>query len=103
MEQEIVKIKIINTKDNLSTIAKLTDLETLPDNLKEIVHRVFPESLLIFIGDKNSQLSIETLFRIVKAAHNVVGNSLEWRITDKKPHSMDLEGLSAYLILKEKR
>jgi hypothetical protein len=101
MKQEIVKIKIIDTAEKQAVIMELTDLENLSDNLKEIIHKAFPESLLIFVGDKNSQLSFETLFRIAKAVHDIVGDSLEWRITDKKPQSMDLEGLSAYLILKQ--
>jgi len=103
MKQEIVKIKVIDTVGKQAVIIELTDLENLSDNLKKLIHKVFPQSLLIFVGNKNSQLSFETLFRIAQVVHNIVGDSLEWRITDKKPQSMDLEGLSAYLILKEKR
>ena len=101
MKQEIVKIKVIDAEENRAVIVELPDMENLSGKLKEIIHRVFPQSLLIFVGDKNSRLSFETLFKIAKAAHNIVGDSLEWCITDKKPQSMDLEGLSAYLILKE--
>ena len=101
MKQETVKIKIIDTAEKQAVIVELTELENLSDNLKEIVNKAFPESLLVFVGDKNSQLSFETLFKIAQAVHNIVGDSLEWRITDKKPQSMDLEGLSAYLILKQ--
>ena len=101
MKQEVVKIKVIDTAEKQAVIVELSDLETLSDNLKEVINKAFPESLLIFVGDKNSQLSFETLFKIVRAVHKIVGNSLEWRITDKKPQSMNLEGLSAYLILRQ--
>jgi hypothetical protein len=100
MKQEIVKIKVINPEEEQAIIIELTDLENLSNKLKEIINKAFSESLLIFVGDKNSWLSVETLFRIAQTVHNIVGDSLEWRITDKKPQSMDLEGLSAYLILK---
>jgi hypothetical protein len=81
----------------------LADLQSLSDNLKKIIKKEFPESLLLFVGDRNSKLSTETLFKIAQTAHNIIGESLEWRITDKTPKSMALEGLSAYLILKAKK
>ena len=48
MKQEIVKIKVINAEEEQAIIVELTDLENLSDNLKEIIHRVFPKNLTTF-------------------------------------------------------
>jgi hypothetical protein len=103
METEIVKIKVIDAEAKEVVIVELSDLESLADNIKKTVRENFSESLLIFVGDANSRMSFDTLFRIAKTVRNIVGEELEWKITDKKPQSMELEGLSAYLILREKR
>jgi hypothetical protein len=102
MGQEIIKIKIIDTIDNKTTIVELTDLQSLPENIKKIIQTVFPESLLIFVGKINSKLSVETLYKIAQTVHKIVGESLEWKIADKIPESMEAEGLSAYLLLRTK-
>jgi len=97
MEQNVVKIKIVDTISNNSTIVGLEDLQSVPEEIKNIIHTVFPNSQLIFIGDIHSKLSLEMLYKIAKMVHELVGQSLEWRITDKIPESLYL---SAYLLLK---
>lgn len=99
MEQDIVKIKIIDSINNRSTIVELVDLQSVPEDIKKIIQTVFTKSQLIFIGDTNSKLSIEMLYKIAKTVYVIVGKSLEYRITDKMPESMDL---SAYLVLRNK-
>lgn len=97
MEQDIIRIKIIDTINNKSTIVELRDLQSVPENIKKIIQTVFTKSQLIFIGDTNSKLRIEKLNKIAKTVSDIVGQSLEWRITDKMPKYMDL---SAYLLLR---
>ncbi len=99
MEQDIIKIKIIDTINNRSTIVELGDLMSVPEDIKKIIQTVFTKSQLIFIGDTNSKLSIEILYKIAKTVHGIVGQSLEWRIMDIMPKPMDL---SAYLLLRNK-
>ena len=99
MEQDVIKIKIIDTINNKSTIVELGDLQSVPENIKKIIQTVFTKSQLIFIGDTNSKLSIEMLYKIAKTVYGIVGQSLEWRITDIMPKPMDL---SAYLVLRNK-
>jgi hypothetical protein len=72
MAQEIIKIKIIDTVDNKTTIVELTDLQSLPENIKKIIQTVFPASLLIFVGKINSKLSVETLYKIAQTVHKIV-------------------------------
>lgn len=97
MEQNVVKIKIVDTISNNSTIVGLEDLQAVPEEIKNIIQTVFPNSQLIFIGDIYSKLSLEMLYKTAKTVYGLVGQSLEWRITDKIPESLDL---SAYLLLK---
>jgi len=99
MEQDVIKIKIIDTINNKSTIVELGDLQSVPEDIKNIIQTVFTKSQLIFIGDTNSRLSIEVFYKIAKTVHGIVGQSLEWRITDIMPKPMDL---SAYLVLRYK-
>lgn len=99
MEQDVIKIKIIDTINNKSTIVELGDLQSVPEDIKNIIQTVFTKSQLIFIGDTNSRLSIEVFYKIAKTVHGIVGQSLEWRITDIMPKPM---GLSAYLLLRNK-
>ena len=99
MVQDIIKIKIIDLINNKSTIVELRDLQSVPEDIKKIIQIVFTKSQLIFIGNTNSKLSIEMFYNIAKTVHGIVGQSLEWRITDIMPKSMDL---SAYLVLRNK-
>ena len=99
MEQDVIKIKIIDVINNKSTIVELRDLQSVPEDIKNIIQTVFTKSQLIFIGDTNSRLSIEVFYKIAKTVHGIVGQSLEWRITDIMPKPMDL---SAYLVLRNK-
>lgn len=97
MEQDVIKIKIIDTIRNKSTIVELSDLQTVPEDIKIIIRTIFTKSQLIFIGDSNSMFIVQNHFKIAKAVQAIVGQSLEWRITDKIPNSMDL---GAYLVLR---
>ena len=99
MEQNAIKVKIIDVINNKSTIVELRDLQSVPEDIKKIIQIVFTKSQLIFIGNTNSKLSIEMFYNIAKTVHGIVGQSLEWRITDIMPKPMDL---SAYLLLRYK-
>jgi len=99
MEQDVIKIKIIDTIANKTTIVEFAELQSIPEDIKKITQMTFTESHLIFIGDVNSKLSVEMLYKIAKTVRGIVGSSLEYRITDKRPKSNDL---SAYLVLKKK-
>jgi hypothetical protein len=99
MEQDVIKIKIIDTIANKTTIVEFADLQSIPEDIKKIIQTVFTESHLIFIGDVNSKLSVEMLYKIAKTVSEIVGKSLEYRITDKIQESMDL---TAYLVLRKK-
>ena len=99
MDQVVIKIKIIDTIANKTAIVELADLQSIPEDIKKIIQTVFTESHLIFIGDVNSKLSVEMLYKIAKTVSGIVGKSLEYRITDKMPESKDL---SAYLVLRKK-
>ena len=104
MEQnEVIKIKVINESNKQVAIVELDSLQTLSDKIKKILKEEYSESLLVFVGSRNSKMDVETLYRICQTVQKIMGNSLEWRITDKTPESMELEDLSAYLILKTKK
>ena len=104
MEQnEVIKIKIIDESNNQLIVVELDSLQSLSDKIKKILKEEYSESLLIFVGSKNSKLNAETLYKICQAVQKIMGDSLEWKITDKTPKSMELEDLSAYLILKTKK
>jgi hypothetical protein len=102
MKQEIIKIKVINTTDNTTTIVELADLQSLPEDVKQTMQIAFPASVLFFIAENNSKLSVEALYKIAQAVHKIIGETLEWDVIEKMPKPLESLGLSAYLVLRTK-
>ncbi|KAA6340932.1 hypothetical protein EZS27_011237 [termite gut metagenome] len=102
MEQEIIKIKVINTADDTTTIVELADLQSLSEGVQKTIRTAFPASLLLFVADNHNKLNVEALYKIAQSVHKIIGESLEWDIIEKMPKSLESLELCAYLVLREK-
>lgn len=58
------------------------------------------DSQLVFIGDKNSKLELETLYNIASLIQSMLSGSLIWDIIGEiSPENKRLQDLNGYLIL----
>lgn len=99
------KLKILdsNTGESIILMLDYTYLTTigiqkaLPLCMKIVTNG---DSQLIFIGDKNSKLELETLYNFASLIQSMLSDSLTWDIVDEiPPEDKHLEDLNGYLIL----
>ena len=99
------KLKILDSGTGESVIVTLdyTYLTTigiqkiLPLCMKIVTNG---DSQLIFIGDKNSKLELETLYNFASLVQSMLSGSLTWDIVDEiPPEDKHLTNLNGYLIL----
>ncbi len=58
------------------------------------------ESQLLFVGDKNCKLELETLYNLASLIQSMLSGSMTWDIIDQlPPEEKQTEHLNGYLIL----
>lgn len=58
------------------------------------------ESQLLFVGDKNCKLELETLYNLASLIQSMLSGSMTWDIIDQlPPEEKQTEDLNGYLIL----
>ena len=101
MKANITKLKVSDSDGKELAVIELDISNSIEETLKKVIQESYSGCTLIFIGNKDSKLDITTLYETCKAVHSIIGDSLEWSITDTPPDSAEKD-LDAYLILKNK-
>ena len=99
MKANIIKLKILDLDSKQSSIVELDASDSIIDVLKAAIRKPYSDSILIFVGNKESNLDITTLYRICQAVRRIAGGAVEWNVIDATLDTTEKD-LSAYLILK---
>lgn len=99
------KLKILDssTKESIIITLDYTYLTTigiqkvLPLCMKIVTNG---ESQLLFVGDQNCKLELETLYNLASLIQSMLSDSMTWDIIDQlPPEEKQTEDLNGYLIL----
>lgn len=99
------KLKILDSDTKQSIIVTLDYSQLTSDRIRKAIPLCTKivtnaDSQLIFIGDKNSKLELETLYNFASLTQSMLSDSLTWDIVDEiPPEDKHLEDLNGYLIL----
>lgn len=99
------KLKILDSSTKESIIVTLDYSQLTSDRIRKALPLCTQivtngESQLLFVGDKNCKLELETLYNLASLIQSMLSGSLTWDIVDEiPPEDKHLTDLNGYLIL----
>ncbi|MBB4034132.1 hypothetical protein GGR21_000017 [Dysgonomonas hofstadii] len=99
------KLKILDSSTKESIIVTLDYSQLTSDRIRKAIPLCTKiitngESQLLFVGDKNCKLELETLYNLASLIQSMLSDSMTWDIIDQiPPEEKQTEDLNGYLIL----
>lgn len=102
------KLKVIDSESKASIVITLDCSRLCTEGIQQM-RKITPlctqvvtkgDNRLIFIGDRNCKLELETIYNFTSFVQTILSDSLTWDIIDEIPvEDKDIEDLNGYLIL----